>query len=164
MGAQKQSLAHSRISPPPVVGIIASLYNQPYADQLLEGALACFKTLGVTKPPPRVFTVPGCVEIPIVAQKLAQTHHCDVLVALGIVLQGQTSHHEQVAFQVSLGCQLVSLASGIPLIFGVLTVSHLTHLKARLRGRHHKGREAACAALHVVQTLRQVEKMRLDAR
>ena len=101
--------------------------------------------------------VPGAVEIPIAAQRLAQVGIYDAIVALGAVIRGETSHYDYVCEQVSQGCQHVALQNDIPVIFGVLTTENEAQAKDRIGGAHgNKGADAAMAAVETVSVLRQI--------
>src|SRR5207237_476285 len=101
--------------------------------------------------------VPGAVEIPIAAQRFAQTGVFDAIIALGAVIRGDTSHYDYVCEQVSQGCQRVALENDLPVIFGVLTTEDEEQAKARAGGGEgHKGREAIDTAVAIVATLRQI--------
>ncbi|NBX92438.1 MAG: 6,7-dimethyl-8-ribityllumazine synthase, partial [Proteobacteria bacterium] len=98
---------------------------------------------------------PGAVEIPLALQKLAELKQFDALIALGAVIRGETSHYDYVCNLVSSGCQKISLDSGLPVIFGVLTTETEEQAWDRCGGKHgHKGHEAADAACEMVALVR----------
>lgn len=139
------------------MAIIVSLYNTEITDALLEGALSHLLKAGVASDDITIIKVPGAVEIPLVAKLLAKKGQYAVIIALGAVVRGETSHYDYVCEQVSRGCQEVALAFDIPVVFGVLTTENEEQAWERLGGEHgHKGIEAAeCAlAMHsIVQQL-----------
>ncbi|AHE66994.1 6,7-dimethyl-8-ribityllumazine synthase [Legionella oakridgensis ATCC 33761 = DSM 21215] len=101
--------------------------------------------------------VPGAVEIPLVAQQLAKHKQGKVIIALGAVIRGETTHYDYVCQQVSHGCQQVALQQNIPVIFGVLTTENEAQAWDRLGGNHgHKGMDAADAAITMYSVLQQL--------
>lgn len=135
------------------IGIVVSRFNEEITSRLLEGAISRLKELKQSDP--TVVHVPGAIEIPLVAQKLAQTGHYDAIVCLGAVIRGETSHFDFVCQQVSMGCQNVMLSHGLPIIFGVLTTENEEQAMERLGGKHgHKGRDCADAAVEMVSIIR----------
>lgn len=139
------------------VAVIISRFNNEVTQALYQGALERLDELGFTAQQIKVVWVPGCVEIPLVAQRLAKTKKHDAIVCLGAVIRGQTSHYDYVCEQVSQGCQQVMMAHDLPVIFGVLTTESLAQAKDRCGGKKgHKGREAIDAAYEMVSVLQQL--------
>ena len=139
------------------VAIVVSRFNSEITEPLCEGALERLFELGVTKEYHTVVWVPGAVEIPLTAQKLAQTGHYAAIICLGAIIQGDTRHFDYVCDQVSQGCMDVMLKYDIPLIFGVLTTDNEKQAQERIGGAHgHKGRDAADAAFEMVSILKQI--------
>jgi 6,7-dimethyl-8-ribityllumazine synthase len=139
------------------VAVIISRFNDEVTQALYQGALERLDELGFTVEQIKVVWVPGCVEIPLVAKKLAKTKKHDAIVCLGAVIRGQTSHYDYVCEQVSQGCQQVMMAYDLPVIFGVLTTENLGQAKDRCGGKKgHKGREAVDAAYEMVSVLQQL--------
>jgi 6,7-dimethyl-8-ribityllumazine synthase len=98
--------------------------------------------------------VPGAVEIPFVARRLAKTGYYATIIALGAVVRGETTHYDYVCDQVSDGCQRVALECDTPIIFGVLTTENESQAWERLGGTHgHKGKDVADAALAMYRVL-----------
>ncbi len=119
---------------------------------LAEGALAYLREVGAAFD---VRLVPGAFELPLVAQTAARTGRYDAIVALGAVIKGETDHYEHIARESARGVMDASLSTGVPVAFGVLTVTKEAHAIARSRpGRHNKGREAAVAAVETATLLR----------
>lgn len=135
-----------------IIGVVAGRYNQEIVDALLDGALAALAEHGATASP--VLWVPGSFEIPIAAQALADAGNVDAVVCLGCVIKGDTAHFEHVATAAAGGIMDVSLESGIPCTFGVLT----TYTEEQARARLDKGREAAETAIEMANLLRAVRK------
>ena len=136
-------------------GIVVSRFNEDITGPLLEGAQRTFAAAGVAEDAVTLVTVPGAFELPLVAQHLARGGTVDGVVCLGAVIRGDTPHFEYVAGEAARGLQAAALATGVPIVFGVLTVN--THAQAvdRVGGSEgHKGEEAAATALEMVQLLR----------
>jgi 6,7-dimethyl-8-ribityllumazine synthase len=135
------------------VAIVAGRFNDHVTKPLLTGALDTLRDLGLADVP--VYWVPGAFEIPLLAQVLA--HSFDAVICLGAVIRGDTPHFDYVAGQCAAGVQQVALATGTPVIFGVLTTDDLDQAMARAGGEHgHKGIEAARTAVEMVSLLRQL--------
>lgn len=143
------------------IALVVSLFNRDVTDALKQGALARLTEYGFNQDDIILLEVPGAVEIPIVAKRLAMQRRVEVIVALGAVIRGETSHYDYVCQQVSDGCQQVALMHNLPVIFGVLTTENEAQAWSRLGGEHgHKGREAIECAVAMVQVLQQVERLR----
>lgn len=141
------------------VAVIVSRFNETITHKLYEGAVLRLKELEFADDQITVVWVPGAVEIPITAQRLARTNTYEAIVCLGAIVRGETSHYDYVCQQVSDGCRLVALKHDIPVIFGLLTTETDEQALERVGGRHgHKGREAVDAAFEMVSVLRQIEK------
>jgi 6,7-dimethyl-8-ribityllumazine synthase len=135
------------------LAIVASTWHEQICDALLEGALRMAKDSGVAEP--KVVRVLGAIEIPVVAQALAVGH--DAVVALGVVIRGQTPHFDYVCDAVTQGLTRVSLDSSTPVANGVLTTNDEKQAldRAGLPGStEDKGAQAAAAALSTALTLR----------
>ena len=139
------------------IAVIAARYNHDITEKLLEGALAVLAEHGATADP--VVWVPGCIELPVTAQAIIETGSADAVVALGCVIKGDTAHFEHVAGQCAAGLMQVSLDSGIPVSFGVLT----TYDHEQALARTDKGREAAETALEMANLLRTLGDVALEA-
>lgn len=137
------------------IGIIVSRFNQDVTKLLLDGAVKRLKELGFNDEDISIAWVPGAVEIPIAAQRMAQWGTQEALICLGAVIQGETDHHLYVSQQVSQGCQHVSLQNDIPILFGVLTTKTEEQANERAGGKHgNKGAETVDAAVETVALLR----------
>ena len=139
------------------LGIVATTWHAEITDQLLARAVEAARASGVAEP--TVVRAPGAVELPVVAQALAERH--DAVVALGVVIRGGTPHFEYVCDAVTSGLTRVTLDSGVPVGFGVLTCDTEQQAldRAGLDGSHEdKGYEAAHAALATALTLRSVSR------
>ncbi len=128
--------------------IVASRFNGMLVDALVAGALDCFGSHGVKKEDLLVVRVPGAWEIPLALDALAAQREWNGLVALGVVIRGETQHFELICREASRGCARVSLDSGIPVGFGVLACENREQAAERAGGKvGNKGWEAAAAAL-----------------
>ena len=135
------------------LAIVASTWHTRICDALLDGALRVAKACGVADP--TVVRVLGAIEIPVVAQELARSH--DAVVALGVVIRGQTPHFDYVCDAVTQGLTRVSLDAATPVANGVLTTNTEEQAldRAGLPGSaEDKGEQAAAAALSTALTLR----------
>ena len=130
------------------VAIIVSRFNELVSKGLLSGALDCFKRHGTKEANVDVIWVPGAFEMPLIAQKIAKDY--DAVVCLGAVIRGGTAHFDYVASEVSKGIANVSLSSGIPIIFGVLTTDTLEQALERAGAKSgNKGFSAAQSAIEL---------------
>jgi 6,7-dimethyl-8-ribityllumazine synthase len=139
------------------LAIVASTWHTTICDALLDGARRTAAASGVTDPD--VIRVLGAIEIPVVAQQLAKSH--DAVVALGVVIRGQTPHFDYVCDAVTQGLTRVSLDEGTPVANGVLTTNDEQQAldRAGLPGSaEDKGAQAAAAALSTALTLRDLRK------
>ncbi len=136
------------------IAIVVSRFNEKITQALLEGALQRFQELQPTLSVPPVYWVPGAVEIPLIAQRLALTRQYFAIVCLGCVIRGETTHYDFVCQQLSYGCQRVALDQSIPVIFGILTTENEEQALARAGGTEgHKGRDAVEAAFEMIQLM-----------
>ncbi len=139
------------------IAVVVSRFNTEVTDLLQQETLERLKELEINPDNITVVHVPGAIEIPIVTQRLVATEQFKAVIALGCVIRGETSHHECVCGQASLGCQRIALDSGVPVIFGVLTTENLEQALDRVNGKKgYKGRDAADAALEMISVLEQV--------
>ena len=137
------------------LAIIASTWHQTICDALLDGAKRYAADAGVRKP--TVVRVLGAIEIPVIAQELARTH--DAVVALGVVIRGQTPHFDYVCDAVTQGLTRVSLDAAKPVANGVLTTNNEEQALDRAglpSSAEDKGAQATAAALSTALTLRQL--------
>jgi len=139
------------------IAIVVSRFNEEVTTKLYEGAVQRLRELQFAEEHVTVVWVPGAVEIPIVAKQLARTDQYEVIICLGAVVRGETTHYDYVCDQVSRGCQRVALKYDIPVIFGVLTTENEEQAFARAGGAHgNKGSDAVDAALEMVSVLTQI--------
>ncbi|NIR28686.1 MAG: 6,7-dimethyl-8-ribityllumazine synthase [Gammaproteobacteria bacterium] len=139
------------------LAIVASRFNLPIADRLLQGALAALGRHGIAEQDVTVVRVPGAFEIALAAQRLAASGRFQAIITLGAVVRGDTPHFDYVAGECARGVAAVALKYDLPVIFGVLTVDNVEQALARAGGEHgNKGDEAALAALEMVSLLRRM--------
>ena len=128
--------------------IIISRFNDFIGSKLLAGAVDELKRHGVTDDNIDVVKVPGAFEIPLAAQKFAQTGKYNAIITLGAVIKGATAHFEYVSAEVSKGVAQVSLQTGVPVIFGILTTDNLEQAIERAGTKAgNKGADAAKSAI-----------------
>ena len=137
--------------------IIASRWNDFLTSKLVDGALDALERLGAAEDAVEVFKVPGAFEIPLAALKAAGSGRFDAVIAIGAVIRGETSHFEHVAGEAAKGIAQVSMQTGIPVIFGVVTAENLEQAINRCGVKSgNKGFEAAMSAIEVVNLYREM--------
>ncbi len=135
-------------------GIIIGRFNEFIGSKLLEGALDALKRHGVSEDNIEITWVPGAFEIPLVSKKMALTNNYDAVICLGAVIRGSTPHFDYVSSEVSKGIASVSLDTGIPIIFGVLTTDTIEQAIERAGTKSgNKGCEAAMTAIEMANLL-----------
>ncbi len=128
--------------------VVVARFNSGITEKLLEGAQEALTKAGASGI--EVFHVPGAFELPLAAQKLAKSH--DAVIALGAVIRGETPHFDYVCDAAARGLLQVSLATGTPVAFGVLTTDTLAQADARAGGEHgNKGYDAAMTAIEMAR-------------
>lgn len=138
--------------------IVVSRFNSFVVESLLEGAVDTLDRLGeVGSDDITVIRVPGAYELPIAAQRIAQSNKFDAIIALGAVIRGGTPHFDFVAGECNKGLAQVSLESSIPVSFGVITTDSIEQAIERAGTKAgNKGAEAALGALEMVNVLEQI--------
>jgi 6,7-dimethyl-8-ribityllumazine synthase len=145
-----------RASPRDHYAIVVSRFNETITAQLLAGASETLQQRGVAEKNITVAWVPGAFELPIVCDCLAASGQYVAVIALGAVIQGETSHHEYINMATAHGLMQTGLRNGLPVLFGVLTCHSMEQAKDRAGGKAgNKGVEAALAAIETVNVLRQ---------
>ena len=141
------------------VGIIVARFNEFITSKLLSGALDTLTRHEVKEENIQVAWVPGAFEIPLIASKMAESGKYDAVICLGAVIRGSTSHYDYVCNEVSKGIASVSLKSGIPVMFGVLTTENIEQAIERAGSRAgNKGSECAEGAIEMVNLIREIQK------
>ncbi len=137
--------------------IILSRFNDFIGSKLLSGAIDELKRHGVTDDNIEIVKVPGAFEIPVTAQKFAQSGKYNAIIALGAVIKGATAHFDYVSAEVSKGIAQVSLQTGIPVIFGVLTTDNIEQAIERAGTKAgNKGSDAAKSAIEMANLFKLV--------
>ena len=136
------------------VVIVASRFNERVVKPLVEGAREALARAGVTDDDVQLAWVPGAFELPVAAAAAARAGWADAVVCLGAVVRGETPHFDYVAGQAAAGIARVSLDTGVPVLFGVLTTDDAAQAEARAGGKAgNKGADAALAAIEMVRVL-----------
>ena len=139
------------------VGIVAARFNEFITSKLLDGALDGLKRHDVREDDIHVAWVPGAFEIPLIASKMAKSGKYDAVICLGAVIRGATSHYDYVCNEVSKGIAAVSLESGIPVMFGVLTTENIEQAIERAGTKSgNKGYDCAVGAIKMVNLIHQL--------
>jgi 6,7-dimethyl-8-ribityllumazine synthase len=141
------------------VGVVVSRFNGFITEQLAQGALEILEKHGCPHENISFVKVPGAWELPIAAKNLAA--HCDAIIALGAVVRGDTPHFEFVAGGAANGLNRVSLETGVPIAFGVLTTDDMQQAMDRAGGKSgNKGCEAAEVAIELANLIKQLKQIR----
>ena len=140
-------------------GLVVSRFNGFIVESLQSGAIDTLLRHGAEESDIEVVKVPGAHEIPLVAQKMAESGKYDAIIALGAVIRGATPHFDYVAGECAKGLAAVSLRTGMPVAFGVLTVDTIEQAIERAGTKAgNKGGEAALSAIEMVNLLRRLEQ------
>lgn len=141
------------------IGIVAARFNEFITSKLLGGARDGLLRHNVQEGDIHVAWVPGAFEIPLVAAKMAKSGKYDAVICLGAVIRGATSHYDYVCSEVSKGIANVSLDSGVPVLFGVLTTENLEQAIERAGSKAgNKGYDCALSAIEMVNLLHTMEE------
>jgi 6,7-dimethyl-8-ribityllumazine synthase len=139
-------------------GIVVARFNDFITNKMLEGAQDTLLRHGVNEDDIEVTWVPGCFEIPLVAQKLANTKRYDTVICLGAVIRGGTPHFEYVASEVTKGIAQVGLNTGIPVIYGIITADTLEQAIERAGTKQgNEGTKAANTAIEMANLMNSIE-------
>lgn len=139
-------------------GIAAARFNGALIDGLLARVVEVLRRAGAKETNVSVVRVPGSHEVPWAAQALATGGQCDCVIGLGVLIAGDTSHHEMVGESVSHALQQVALRTGIPVINGVMVVNSIAQAEERCTGRINRGAEFASAALEMAALKRKFSR------
>ena len=146
------------------VGIVAARFNEFIVSKLVagaklvSGALDGLKRHDVKEEDIDIAWVPGAFEIPLIADKMAKSKKYDAVICLGTVIRGATSHYDYVCNEVSKGIAQVSLNTGIPVLFGVVTTENIEQAIERAGTKAgNKGYDCALSAIEMVQLIKEVE-------
>ena len=136
-------------------GLVVSRFNEFFSKKLLEGAQDALLRHGANEEDIEVVWVPGSFEIPLIAQKLAQSKKYDAIICLGAVIRGGTPHFEYIAAEVTKGIAKVGLETGLPVIYGVITTDTLEQAIERSGTKAgNKGFEAAVSAIEMANLIK----------
>ncbi|MDD6023479.1 MAG: 6,7-dimethyl-8-ribityllumazine synthase [Oscillospiraceae bacterium] len=139
------------------VGIVASRFNSFIVEKLLDGAVDGLVRHGVQEENITACWVPGAFEIPVAAQKMAQSDKYDAVICVGAVIRGSTSHYEYVCAEVSKGIASVGLQTGKPVLFGVITTENIEQAIERAGSKAgNKGYDCALSTIEMVNLMGQV--------
>lgn len=143
----------------PRILIAVSRYNASITDRLLEGAVEAYTDHVRTGDSLEIVGVPGAFELTAAARAAAVSGRFDAVLALGCVIRGQTAHDQYIAHAIAQGLTAITVSTGIPIAFGVLTVNNAAQARARAGGpKGNKGREAMLALLDTVDLVRVIER------
>ena len=138
--------------------IIASRFNEFLTKELIAGCTDTLVRHGAEEKDILTSWVPGAFEIPLVAQKLAKAKDFDAVICLGTIIRGATPHFDYIAAEVAKGVSKVSLDTGVPVIFGVITADTIEQAVERAGTKDgNKGRDAAATAIEMVNLLTQLK-------
>lgn len=137
------------------IGIVAARFNEFITNKLVSGAIDALKRHGASDENITLAWVPGAFEIPLGAQKMANSHNFDAVICLGAVIRGSTPHFDYVAGEVTKGVAQVGLHTGVPTIFGVLTTENIEQAIERAGTKAgNKGFDAAMTAIEMANLLK----------
>ena len=140
------------------VGIVAARFNEFITSKLLSGALDALKRHEVAEENIDLAWVPGAFEIPLIASRMAKSGKYDAVICLGAVIRGSTTHYDYVCNEVSKGIAHVSLETGIPVMFGVLTTENIEQAIERAGTKAgNKGFDCAVGAIEMVNLIREMD-------
>ena len=143
------------------VAIVASRFNEFITGKLVSGAEDGLLRHGTSAEDITLVWVPGAFEIPVAAKRLAESHAFDAVICVGAVIRGSTSHYDYVCSEVSKGIAQVSLSSGVPVMFGVLTTENLEQAIERAGSKAgNKGFECAEGAIEMANLFRRLPDAR----
>jgi 6,7-dimethyl-8-ribityllumazine synthase len=137
--------------------IVVSRWNSQFTERLLAGSIEALETSGATKDAFEVFKVPGAFELPLASLKAAESGKFDAVIALGVVIRGDTPHFDYVAGEAANGIMQAGLRTGVPVMFGVITADNEQQVIERCGdGPDNKGYEAAISAIEVANLFREM--------
>ncbi|NGZ74215.1 6,7-dimethyl-8-ribityllumazine synthase [Saccharibacillus alkalitolerans] len=137
-------------------GIVVGRFNEFITSKLLSGALDALKRHGVEDNDVDVAWVPGAFEMPLIAQKMAESGKYDAVITLGTVIRGSTTHYDYVCNEVAKGVSAINLKTGVPTIFGLVTTENIEQAIERAGTKAgNKGWDSAMAAIEMASLSRQ---------
>ncbi len=139
------------------VGIIASRFNEIITNKLLGGAVDGLVRHGVEENNITAAWVPGAFEIPVIAEKMAASKKYNAIICVGAVIRGSTTHYDYVCNEVSKGISQVSMKTGVPVLFGVITTENIEQAIERAGSKAgNKGYDCALSAIEMVNLIKQL--------
>ena len=140
-------------------GVVVSRFNEFITNRLLEGAEDGLRRHGVNEEDIEIAWVPGTFEIPLIAQKLADTKRYDAVICLGAVVRGATPHFEYIASQITRDTARVGLETGLPVVYGIITADTLEQAIERAGTKMgNKGFQAATTAIEMANLVRNIDE------
>ena len=140
--------------------LVASRFNELITSRLVEGAGDCLRRHGVDPDHITVVWVPGAFEIPLAARRVARRLRCDAVICLGAVIEGATDHHEYVAGNAASGIARETVATDVPMTFGIITASSIEQAIERAGTKQgNLGWSAALSALEMSNVLRRIDEI-----
>jgi len=137
--------------------IVASRWNDFLTSKLIDGAVDALESHGVDEKAVEIFKVPGSFELPLTSLKVAESGEFDAIIAIGVVIRGETPHFDYVAGEAAKGIAQASMQTGVPVLFGVVTANTLEQAINRSGvNAGNKGYEAAISAIEIVNLYRQI--------
>lgn len=138
-------------------GIVIGRFNEFITNKLLSGALDALKRHGASDDEIAVAWVPGAFEIPLIAQKMAESGKYDAVITLGTVIRGSTTHYDYVCNEVAKGVAAINLKTGVPVIFGIVTTENIEQAIERAGTKAgNKGWDSAVAAIEMANLAKQM--------
>ncbi len=140
------------------VAVVVARFNDFITSRLQEGAIAALSQYGIADDDVTVVSVPGSFEVPFVAKRLAAANKHDAVVCLGAVIRGETDHYEHVAGEAAKGIAAAGMASGVPIIFGILTTDTVEQAINRAGGKSgNHGYSAAVTAIEMANLTKAID-------
>ena len=137
--------------------LVVARFNEFFSEKLLDGALDCLKRHGATDKDIDIIRVPGSVEIPYAAARLARAKKYDSIICLGVVIRGQTPHYDYINNEVAKGVAKISLDQNLPVIFGLVTADTIEQAVERCGSKSgNKGFAAAMPAIEMVNLFKEI--------
>ena len=138
------------------IGIVAARFNEFITSKLISGAMDGLVRHNVNEDNIHIAWVPGAFEIPLIASKMAKSGNYDAVICLGAVIRGATSHYDYVCNEVSKGIAAISLETGVPVMFGVVTTDNIEQAIERAGTKAgNKGYDCALGAIEMVNLIDQ---------
>ncbi|MBE6031921.1 MAG: 6,7-dimethyl-8-ribityllumazine synthase [Firmicutes bacterium] len=140
------------------IAIIASRFNEFITNKLLGGAMDALTRHDVPEENIDIAWVPGAFEIPLIAQKMAASGKYDAVICVGAVIRGSTTHYDYVCSEVSKGIAQASMATGVPVMFGVVTTENIEQAIERAGTKAgNKGYDCGVSAIEMINLIREIE-------